>query len=280
MRIAWSILTMAEPHNAAAGHFDAAHAGDYEKSSRITVAGYDVCHELAACMLVGAISSGKAKRILIVGAGGTAQEIINIAKLEPDWSFVGVDPSRPMLDAAKERLHSVGAPLAAPRPMAMPSDNPSPRPSPSRGEGEKIEPTPLSGRTDLRLGTVFDLPIDERFDGAMMIGVLHHIEGADAKAATLKAISGRLNPGGALVIGESFHSYADQPLMVKAMREHWRMTGDSREEADQRLSKLNEHPLPSDSEETLYASLSGAGFDQPLRFFTSLFWGAWIAQKK
>lgn len=254
----WSVRTVAEPHNAAAGHFDAAHAADYERNSHVALAGYEACHELAACMLVASVSPGESNRILIGGAGGTAQEIINLARLEPEWRFVGIDPSQPMLDAARDRLEQVGL---------------------SVGAGKNAAPGSCY-RIDLRLGTVPDLPADERFDGAMLIGVLHHVPGEDAKAATLKGIADRLKPGGALVLAGNFLSFADQPLMLKAMSERWRMYGDTREEVDQKLARAQEHSLPTESEDALSALLADAGFDQPLRFFSSLFWGAWVAGRK
>ena len=44
--------------------------------------------------------------VVLLGAGGTAQEIIAMAKLEPRWRFTAVDPSEPMLDAAKQQLQA------------------------------------------------------------------------------------------------------------------------------------------------------------------------------
>lgn len=89
---------------AAAAKFDPDRAGEYEEQSRIGLAGYDACHELSACMLAAALGAGTTASILVVGAGGTAQEIITAGKLEPNWRFTAVDPSRPMLDLAIQRL--------------------------------------------------------------------------------------------------------------------------------------------------------------------------------
>lgn len=274
--------TVTEPHNGAAGHFDTPMAADYERTSRITLAGYDACHELAACMLVASLESGGTKRILIGGAGGTAQEIINLARLEPGWRFVGIDPSLPMLDAARDRLQQAGLtvrePLAAPGPWVQPPASPSPPGGVSEVRNASLQD--FTATVDLRLGTVADLSAGEQFDGAMLIGVLHHVQGDHAKAATLKAIADGLKPGGALVIAGNFASFTDEPQMLKAMGERWRQYGDSREEVDQKLAKIREHSQPSDSESSLFASLTEAGFGQPLRFFTSLAWGAWIVQKR
>jgi len=91
-----------------AAKFDASRAGEYARQSRIALAGYDACHELSACMLAATLGEGRPARVLVVGAGGTAGEIITAARLEPEWSFVAVDPSPPMLDLARTHLIEAG----------------------------------------------------------------------------------------------------------------------------------------------------------------------------
>jgi tRNA (cmo5U34)-methyltransferase len=67
----------------AARKFYASRAGEYEQQSRIVLACYDACRELAACMLAAALGSGTAARVLVVGAAGGAREIVTAAGLEP-----------------------------------------------------------------------------------------------------------------------------------------------------------------------------------------------------
>src|SRR3954451_13345879 len=88
--------------------FDASRAAEYEQQSRIALAGYDACHELAACMLAAVLGSGTEARILVAGAGGGAREIVTAGALEPNWRFTAVDPSRPMMDLAVARLTEAG----------------------------------------------------------------------------------------------------------------------------------------------------------------------------
>lgn len=88
--------------------FDQSRAEEYAHQSRIALAGYDACHELSACMVSASLADVRQARILVVGAGGTAGEIIALAGLEPDWSFVAVDPSAPMLEAAQENIANAG----------------------------------------------------------------------------------------------------------------------------------------------------------------------------
>ena len=60
----------------AAQKFDSNRAAEYETQSRIALAGYEACHELAACMLVSVLGSGAPAKILVAGAGGGGQEIV------------------------------------------------------------------------------------------------------------------------------------------------------------------------------------------------------------
>lgn len=146
--------------------FDPTRAGEYEAQSRIALAGYEACHELGACMLAAALGSGTPARILVVGVGGTAQEIVSAGKLEPLWHFTAVDPSQPMLDLALSKLWEQD----------------------------------LLGRTQVHLGTLDDLAPGEPFDAATLIGVLHHLPGDQAKTAVLRSIAKRLRPGAPLIL--------------------------------------------------------------------------------
>ncbi|WP_159593919.1 class I SAM-dependent methyltransferase [Chelativorans xinjiangense] len=226
--------------------FDSSRAAEYESQSRIALAGYEVCHELAACMLAAALGTGGGRRILIVGVGGTAQEAITVSQIEPTWRFVGVDPSEPMLALAAERLKAQG----------------------------------LSDRVQLHLGTLDTLAGDEAFDAAMMLGVLHHLPGDDAKSAILKAIADRIAPGAPLILAGNRYAYASKPLLLAAWGERWRMHGATSEEVKAKLGKILQGADPPRSQEAVFELLDSAGFEQPEGFFSSLFWSAWIAWRK
>jgi tRNA (cmo5U34)-methyltransferase len=225
--------------------FDPARAGEYEKQSRIALAGYDACHELSACMLSAALGSVRDARVLVAGAGGGAQEIVTIAALEPAWRFTAVDPSRPMMDLAVARLEAAG----------------------------------LAARTTVHLGYVEDLPPDRTFDAATLIGVLHHLPGDDAKDAILAAIAKRLKPGAPLVLAGNHYAYASKPLLLAAWGQRWRMHGATSDEIEAKLGKILQGADPPHSEEAVIAFLARAGFEPPTRFFSSLFWGAWLARR-
>ncbi len=225
--------------------FDPARAGEYEQQSRIALAGYEACHELAACMLAAAIGSGGTAKVLVVGAGGTAQEILTAGRLEPGWQFTAVDPSQSMLDLAVSKLQEQG----------------------------------LASRTQVHLGYVDELSPDELYDAATLIGVLHHLPGDEAKGAILRSIVARLKLEAPLILACNHLAYASQPLLLEAWGQRWRMNGASPEEVESKLAKILEGADPPHSEEAIALLLTDAGFEPPLRFFSSLFWGAWLSRR-
>jgi tRNA (cmo5U34)-methyltransferase len=228
-----------------AAKFDASRAEEYARQSRIALAGYDACHELSACMLSAALGNGKPARVLVVGAGGTAGEISATAKLEPQWSFVAVDPSPPMLDLARENMAKAG----------------------------------VSSKVETVLGAVADLDVAPSFDAAIMIGVLHHLPGDAAKREILEQIAMRLKPNAPLIVAGNYRAYASQPLLMAAWANRWRMNGAGPEELTSKMDKILQGAEPPQSEEAVISLLAGAGFEEPVRFFASLFWGAWLAQR-
>lgn len=219
------------PQNSAA-KFDAARAGEYAQQSRIALAGYDACHELSACMLSAALGEGKPARVLVVGAGGTAGEIITSAALEPSWSFVAVDPSQPMLDLAAINIIRAG----------------------------------IADRVETLTGAVSDLDTTPLFDAAIMIGVLHHLPGDKAKHDVLAEIAMRLKPGSPLIVAGNYRAYASQPLLMAAWANRWRMNGSGPEEIQAKMNKILQGAEPPQSEDAVIALLTEAGFQQPIRF--------------
>jgi tRNA (cmo5U34)-methyltransferase len=224
--------------------FDTLRASEYARQSRIALAGYDACHDLAACMLAASLGSRPAN-ILVVGAGGTAQEIIAMAALEAQWRFIAVDPSAPMLEAAVQQLQA----------------------------------DDLRHRTQVHLGYVEDLPADASFDAATLIGVLHHLKGDEPKRQILQSIQARLKPGAPLIVAGNHYAYASQPLLLQAWGQRWRQQGASAEEVKAKLGKILQGADPPHSEAAVQALLHEVGFGEATRFFSSLFWGAWLTCK-
>ncbi|NNA46052.1 class I SAM-dependent methyltransferase [Pseudomonas lactis] len=228
-----------------ADKFDTSRANEYARQSRIALAGYDACQDLAACMLAASLGDAPSAKVLVVGAGGTAQEIIAMASLEPGWRFMAVDPSQPMLDAARQQL----------------------------------EATHLLDRTTLHLGPLEDLAADASYDAATLIGVLHHLEGDEAKDRMLQSIRAHLKPGAPLIVAGNHYAYASQPLLLAAWGQRWRQHGATPDEVKAKLGKILQGADPPHSEAAVQKLLHDAGFGDATRFFSSLFWGAWLTCK-
>jgi tRNA (cmo5U34)-methyltransferase len=228
-----------------AAKFDASRAGEYARQSRIALAGYDACHELAACMLSASLREATPARVLVVGAGGTAGEIAAAARLDPDWRFTAVDPSAPMVDAALANLAEAG----------------------------------LGDRVDFIVGHLAEISVENPYDAAIMIGVLHHLPGDAAKQEILEQIAERLRPGAPLVLAGNYRTYASEPLLMAAWAARWRMNGAGPDEVRAKMGRILEGAEPPRSEEAVAALLAEAGFEPPLRFFASLFWGAWLSRR-
>lgn len=94
--------------------------------------------------------------VLVVGAGG-GLELTQLARNHPDWRFVGVDPSAPMLALAEASLG------------------------------------PMTARARMHCGYVDSAPMG-LFDGATCLLTLHFVPVAE-RLATLRAIHDRLKPG-------------------------------------------------------------------------------------
>ncbi|WP_248732820.1 class I SAM-dependent methyltransferase [Pseudomonas sp. MWU13-2517] len=225
--------------------FDNTRANEYARQSRIALAGYDACQDLAACMLAASLGNGGSAKVLAVGAGGTAQEIVAMARLEPGWRFTAVDPSESMLETAKQQLAA----------------------------------NDLLDRTELVLGHVEALAPDESYDAATLIGVLHHLDGDEAKGRILRSIRARLKPGAPLIVAGNQYAYASQPLLLAAWGQRWRQHGASPDEVKAKLGKILQGADPPHSEAAVQKLLHAAGFGDATRFFSSLFWSAWLTCK-
>ncbi len=229
-----------------ADKFDASRANEYAEQSRIALAGYEACHELAACLLSSALGRGSEAHVLVVGVGGTANEIIVSGRLEQRWRFTGVDPSPPMLAGAQAAVETAG----------------------------------LSARANWYAGRVDELPADDRFDAATLIGVLHHLAGREAKLEILREIACRLKPGAPFILACNRGTYRANPVFLNGWANRWRMAGTADEQVQAKIGKILEGADPPASDGEVGTLLSDAGFASPQLFFSSLFWGGWIVRHR
>lgn len=118
-------------------------------------------------------------RVLDVGCGN-ARFACFLADAGLDFDYTGVDASAPLLDAARRRLPD----RLAGRSQLLALDF-------LEGEtpGEALPPGP--------------------FDLVVLMGILHHVPGADWRLALLRAAAARLAPGGLLTLAA--WQFADDP---------------------------------------------------------------------
>lgn len=185
-------------------------------------------------------------RILCVGVG-TGAEIFALSKSYPDWTFVGVDPSAPMLDVCRERLTQAG----------------------------------IIDRCELIHGYVEDITYNkEYFDAALSILVAHFIPRND-RHTFYKNIYQRLKVGGYFISAEiSFDLHSNQfPSMLTNWARIQTLMG-ATPEALQALPALLHEKLsivpPAETEVLIRTS----GFDIPVAFFQSFMVKGWYAEKQ
>jgi tRNA (cmo5U34)-methyltransferase len=92
----------------------------------------------------------------------------------------------------------------------------------------------LLDRTTLHLGQLEDLPADASYDAATLSGVLHHLDGDEAKGQILRSIRARLKPGAPLIVAGNHHAYASQPLLLAAWSPPARSEGQARQNPSRR----------------------------------------------
>jgi tRNA (cmo5U34)-methyltransferase len=222
----------------AAQPFDApALIADYVAASPRRVPGHADLQRMA--MLLLAEHAPAAADILVVGAGG-GLELKAFAAAQPDWRFVGIDPSAGMLDLARRVLG------------------------------------PLGARVDLRQGFVDRAPPGP-FDGATCLLTLHFLQ-REERLHTLREIRRRLKPGAPLVVAH--HSVPnDDEATAWLTRSAVFARGPGADFAEARISaaKMAEYlPLLSAEEET--AVQREAGFSDVALFYAGFSFRGWVSR--
>lgn len=176
-------------------------------------------------------------RILVVGAGG-GLELKAMAEARPGWQFVGVDPSQPMLDIARQTI------------------------------------TPYADRIELVAGTVDQAPAGP-FDGAVCLLTLHFLDRAERLHA-LKQIEARLRPGSALVVAHHTADDDEAERWLARSSAFADRTGFDRTRAVTSGKAMAERlPLLTPAQEEKV--LREAGFVTPALFYAAFSFRGWVA---
>ncbi|TGG91709.1 class I SAM-dependent methyltransferase [Natronospirillum operosum] len=216
-------------------------AGAYDEKNRPLSSIADTLHFLTALVLQRAPARA---RVLCVGVG-TGAEVLSLAQSFPEWTFVGVDPARGMLEVCGDRLEQAG----------------------------------VRERCELIQGYVQDVPEDESFDIVLNILVAHFVKRED-RPAFYQAMWQRLRANGFLVSAEiSYDLSADAfPLMLKNWETVQSLMGASAESLDNLPVVLREQLAVISPAETA-ALLEQCGIDMPVWFFQAFMISGWYSIK-
>lgn len=183
-------------------------------------------------------------RILCVGVG-TGAEILSLAKARPEWTFVGVDPSKEMLEVCRSRLVQEG----------------------------------VSQRCELIHGYVQDAPAGAAFDGVVSILVAHFIPRAE-RQSFYRDIIERLKLKGYFVSAEISADLdaPEFPAMLKNWEQVQALMG-ATPESLQNLGDTLRNTLSVLSPDETTALWQESGFSAPVPFFQAFMIRGWHARK-
>ncbi|MBX9846026.1 MAG: class I SAM-dependent methyltransferase [Xanthobacteraceae bacterium] len=216
---------------------DPAAVARYADGPRRYVPGYSDLHRMTGILL--AERAPRDARVLVLGAGG-GLELKALAELHPAWTFVGVDPSEPMLDLASRALG------------------------------------PLGARVELVRGYIEDAPPGP-FDAATCLLTLHFLQAAE-RQRTLGEIRRRLKPGAPFVAahGSFPQNAAERPAWLSRYAAFAITSGVDPDHANRARAAVDAS-VNMFSPELDEAILRDAGFSNVSLFFAAFTWRGWIA---
>ena len=183
-------------------------------------------------------------KILCVGVG-TGAEIFALAKIFPQFTFVGVEPSEAMLEVCQERVNSSG----------------------------------IANRCQFIHGYVQDVPPVETFDAALAILVGHFVK-REERASFYQNMVSRLKKGGVLINTEISYDL-NAPEFLTTLK-HWERVQTLMGATSESLAKLPQTlrevltVLPPTAVED---SLRRSGISTPVRFFQAFMISGWYGKK-
>ncbi|MEO0615552.1 MAG: class I SAM-dependent methyltransferase [Pseudomonadota bacterium] len=217
---------------------DPEHAAQYAEGPAKFMPGFHSVHRMAG-VLIREFASPNA-RVLVHGAGG-GLEIEAFARENQGWTFLGVDPAKPMLDEAKSRLGR------------------------------------LNERVELHHGYAEDAPAGP-YDAATSFLTLHFIDAAE-RLRTVTEIVRRLKPGAPFVTAHC--SFPQGPKQREAWlarhREFTMSSGVAEALAEQGRKDIAESlaVLDPDTDEKI---LRDAGLSDVTLFYSAFTWRAWFGR--
>ncbi|WP_223620848.1 class I SAM-dependent methyltransferase [Lysobacter sp. ESA13C] len=201
------------------------------------VPGFHALQQMARLLLAESVPHDG--RVLVLGAGG-GLELKVFAEAQPQWRFVGVDPSSEMLKLASATLG------------------------------------PLASRADLVEGYIDTAP-EGPYDGAACLLTLHFLP-AEQRLHTLIELRRRLKPGAPLIVAH--HSFPqDEQQKARWLNRYAAFavaSGIPAADAGNAIAAIGSR-LPALSPEQDLALLQEAGFDEVELFYAGFTFKGWVA---
>ncbi|BAZ14207.1 hypothetical protein NIES4071_60470 [Calothrix sp. NIES-4071] len=213
---------------------------EYDEIARIALPGYEAMHTMALSILKSQLP--KTANLLIVGAG-TGMEIVRYSQGNPEWHFMGIDPSANMLEIARK----------------------------------KIQSSNISEQVTLHQSYTNDLPSTPLYDAATSILVMHFIPDED-KLGFLQSIAQRLKQGAPFILVDIFGEKGTPEFerTLSFMQSYWQEMGRTEENIQEMMTTINKG-VYTISEARVYELLQQAGFTNVTKFYTGIWVGGWVA---
>ncbi len=223
--------------------FNIEKSNSYDELIKKIIPGYLISHELAQYLLEGSLHSSA--KVLIAGCG-TGKEIIDYSKNSLNWQFHGFDPSKKMLQMAKERLRINNC----------------------------------LDRVRLIKGVIDDV-IENEFDAATAILVLQFLYTDEEIQRFINSISNRLKPKAPLILVymEGRKESNEYSILNSAWKiQQFRTRNDDQAVKDE--FKQRDKETRFISSELIGSCLDKAGFSKPITFYKAYLLTGQIAFKK
>lgn len=222
--------------------FDQSPSGFYDEKNKKLAPIIDNLHFLTHLVLKNLPANA---RILCVGVG-TGAEIIGLARLNPGWTFDGIEPSQTMIQDCQTRLEKEG----------------------------------LTSRCNLFKGYLNEFKSTLSYDAVLCFLVLHFVKDVQERINMFRDMGTHLAPGGYLVNAEiSYDMDSPQfPEILSKWMEVQVLMGAQKESLD-KLPELLRTNLLVVSPEKTQNFMEQAGFPRPILFFQNILIHAWFARK-
>ena len=222
--------------------YDEQWAANYQRLAAAAIPGREGLYRLcSACMS----RLPENARILVVGCG-TGEELVLLASTLPYAEFEAIDPSEAMLKVC----------------------------------AGIVEKQQLTDRINLHHSTLEEFSSKRPFDAATSILVSQHITSDTLAQDYFNQIAAILKPGGLLYSADMHISNGqNQESLIQLWHRNLIMSGIDSDLADGMRSKIQSE-ITIRKEKMVSGFLENAGFENILRPFSSLLYGAWSASKR